>query len=96
MRNIYFTEISSPVKTTLLFVIRDYVEITPKEQLSAVILDEMMKIWNNLEKPASYDGKTANDMFDFSFAFLPHKVYKNEAFLDAVKILRAGYLSKFK
>lgn len=40
----------SSTKTTILFVVRDFVGVTPMEALEAVILEEINKIWDAIEK----------------------------------------------
>lgn len=37
-------------KTTILFVVRDYVGVTPIDALESVLNDEITKIWNSIEK----------------------------------------------
>lgn len=41
-------------KTTILFVVRDYVGVTPIEALEDVLSEEIDKIWSSIDKVTPY------------------------------------------
>ena len=54
-------------KVKLLFIIRDHVH-TPLESLSQTIMQDLDKIWSQIEKPESHDDTQVSFSFSFSFS----------------------------
>lgn len=74
-------------KVLLLFVIRDHLGVTPLASLSATITQDLLKIWDNLNKPADVAHLAFSDFFDLAFHTLAHKVLQNEKFSDDIRTL---------
>lgn len=74
-------------KVLLLFVIRDHLGVTPKESLAATITQDLLKIWENLNKPSELANLAFADFFDLAFHTLSHKVLQHDKFLHDVKLL---------
>lgn len=85
---------SSEHKVLLLFVIRDHLGVTPKESLSATITQDLLKIWENLNKPAEVADLKFSDFFDLAFHTLSHKVLQNEKFVEDVKLLGNRFIDQ--
>lgn len=79
-------------KVLLLFVIRDHLGVTPMESLAATITQDLLRIWEGLNKPADVAHLAFNDFFDLAFHTLSHKVLQNEKFLDDVRLLGNKFL----
>ncbi|KAF5211039.1 Dynamin-like GTPase that mediates homotypic ER fusion [Clavispora lusitaniae] len=79
-------------KVLLLFVIRDHLGVTPMESLAATITQDLLRIWEGLNKPADVAHLAFNDFFDLAFHTLSHKVLQNEKFLDDVRSLGNKFL----
>lgn len=77
-------------KTTLLFVIRDHVS-SPLDTLSSMIVQDLDKIWSELQKPVDWEDVGVADFFNFKFMSLPHFVLKRAEFDDAVDRLRLRF-----
>ncbi|PJF20174.1 Protein SEY1 [Paramicrosporidium saccamoebae] len=76
-------------RTVLLFVIRDYVGKTPKENLSNVIREDLRTIWASLK--AQRVDADLEDSFNLQFAFLPHKILQPNEFNEEVACLRRAF-----
>ncbi|KAK6453620.1 putative stress-related vesicular transport protein [Scheffersomyces xylosifermentans] len=74
-------------KVLLLIVIRDHVGLTPKENLSATITQDLLKIWESLNKPAELAHLRFEDFFDIDFHALHHKVLQPKEFSEDVNEL---------
>ncbi|OBA20769.1 root hair defective 3 GTP-binding protein [Metschnikowia bicuspidata var. bicuspidata NRRL YB-4993] len=78
---------SSEHKVLLLFVIRDHLGVTPKESLAATITQDLLKIWENLNKPSDVAHLAFADFFDLDFHTLGHKVLQHDKFMLDVRLL---------
>lgn len=74
-------------KVLLLFVIRDHLGVTPLASLLATIAQDLLKIWDNLNKPAEVAHLAFTDFFDLAFHTLGHKVLQNDKFLEDIRSL---------
>lgn len=74
-------------KVLLLFVIRDHLGMTPLASLSATITQDLLKIWDSLNKPADVEHLAFSDFFDLAFHTLSHKVLQNDKFLEDIRSL---------
>lgn len=79
-------------KVLLLFVIRDHLGVTPMESLAATITQDLLRIWEGLNKPADVAHLAFDDFFDLAFHTLSHKVLQNEKFLEDVRLLGNKFL----
>lgn len=79
-------------KVLLLFVIRDHLGVTPMESLAATITQDLLRIWEGLNKPANVAHLAFDDFFDLAFHTLSHKVLQNEKFLEDVRLLGNKFL----
>ncbi|ODV94587.1 hypothetical protein PACTADRAFT_3473 [Pachysolen tannophilus NRRL Y-2460] len=71
-------------KCLLLFVIRDHIGITPLENLSKTLMDDLKKIWSQLNKSRETENSELTDYFDLKFWALPHKLLQQDNFLRGV------------
>lgn len=78
---------SSNHKVLLLFVIRDHLGVTSKENLAATVTQDLVKMWDSLSKPSELTSLEFSDFFDISFHTLGHKVLQPEKFIDDVNLL---------
>ncbi|ORX57143.1 root hair defective 3 GTP-binding protein [Piromyces finnis] len=92
--NLQLFQNKGAARTLLLFVIRDFVGVTPLKNLQKTIEDDMHKIWNELSKPENLQNSDISDFFDFMFIGLPHKVFKNEQFEKEVDLLKNRFYDK--
>lgn len=74
-------------KVLLLFVIRDHLGVTPLASLSATITQDLLKIWENLNKPAELAHLAFSDFFDLAFHTLSHKVLQYDKFVSDIRLL---------
>lgn len=74
-------------KVLLLFVIRDYVGVTPLESLQESLIAELEKIWSQLSKPKGTEDSSLYDFFDLKFAALAHKFLQPDEFTNGVQRL---------
>lgn len=74
-------------KVLLLFVIRDHLGVTLLDSLSTTITQDLLKIWDNLNKPADVAHLAFGDFFDLAFHTLSHKVLQADKFLEDVRLL---------
>lgn len=74
-------------RTTLLFVVRDYIGVTPVESLRATVMGDLERIWAGLRKPEALEAIEMEAVLGFAFAFLPHKILKPSQFDEAVSLL---------
>eukprot|EP01102_Stenamoeba_stenopodia_P014022 TRINITY_DN461_c0_g1_i1.p1 TRINITY_DN461_c0_g1~~TRINITY_DN461_c0_g1_i1.p1 ORF type:complete len:809 (-),score=280.41 TRINITY_DN461_c0_g1_i1:132-2558(-) len=77
-------------KTLMLFVIRDHVA-TPLDKLEALIRQDMVKIWGQLQKPNELAEAQIEEFFDFAFKALPHKEFQPENFVTEVGHLKERF-----
>jgi hypothetical protein len=78
-------------RTTLLFVVRDYIGVTPVESLRATVMGDLERIWTGLRKPEALEGIEMEAVLGFAFAFLPHKILKPSQFDEAVSLLAGRF-----
>lgn len=74
-------------KVLLLFVIRDHLGVTPLASLSATITQDLLKIWENLNKPPEVAHLAFGDFFDLAFHTLSHKVLQYDKFVADIRLL---------
>lgn len=74
-------------KVLLLFVIRDHVGVTPKDNLAATLTQDIHNMWDTLNKPAELAALSFSDFFDISFHTIGHKVLQPDKFTEDVKLL---------
>eukprot|EP01129_Flabellula_baltica_P012058 TRINITY_DN5390_c0_g1_i1.p1 TRINITY_DN5390_c0_g1~~TRINITY_DN5390_c0_g1_i1.p1 ORF type:complete len:739 (-),score=161.33 TRINITY_DN5390_c0_g1_i1:13-2229(-) len=79
-------------KTLLLFVLRDYDEMTPVERLMDVVFDDMNQVWNSIHKPDAYKDCKLSDFFTIEYFALPH--IRNPEFSSRVDSLRERFLNQ--
>jgi hypothetical protein len=71
----------------LLFVIRDFTNVTSLGNLAETLKADLEKIWDGLSKPKGKEGSKLNDFFDTDFVGLPHKVFALDKFTNDVGLL---------
>lgn len=81
-------------KVLLLFVIRDHLGVTPVESLARTTEQDLLKIWDNLNKPADVAHLRFSDFFDLAFHALSHKVLQFDKFKDDIKLLGNRFVDK--
>jgi len=85
-------------KTILLFLIREQPSnenqpgTTSKSVIQEILTKEIQKIWDSIEKPASFKESTIDALFTIKFFFLPPMHYEQEAFKKAVRDLRQQFV----
>lgn len=80
-------------KTLLLFVIRDFLGVTPLESLGETLKKDLHNIWSKLNKPAGLENSVLEDFFDLQFAALPHKILKPAEFNEGIEGLQEIFFS---
>ncbi|KAM9983142.1 hypothetical protein ACTFIZ_005752 [Dictyostelium cf. discoideum] len=78
-------------KILIFFLIRDHDGVTPLERLKATLMEDITKLWTDLQKPDEFVGTRESDFFDFEFTTLPHKIYSPTAFLGQVEQLKQRF-----
>lgn len=81
-------------KVLLLFVIRDHIGVTPKENLASTVTQDLINMWDNLNKPNELSHMKFEDFFDISFHTLGHKVLQPENFANDVQLLGDRVINK--
>jgi len=86
-------------KTVLVFIIRDYSpSLTPMDKLEALLNNDVLQIWSQIEKPPDLENSRASDFFDLKFVGLSSFMLNKEAFMeDTMKLrtsLRTDWLKK--
>ncbi|KKA19276.1 Protein sey1 [Rasamsonia emersonii CBS 393.64] len=84
---LFLKDKSTTHRSLLFFVIRDFIGVTPLENLKNTLLEDLSRIWASLSKPPGLERSTIHDYFDFAFYGLPHKGYQPEQFAAEVKKL---------
>lgn len=74
-------------KVLLLFVIRDHVGVTPQSSLAATISQDLLQIWDSLNRPAEVAHLRFHDFFDLAFHTLGHKVLQPDKFAADIRLL---------
>lgn len=74
-------------KVLLLFVIRDHLGVTPLLLLSATVTQDLLRIWDSLNKPPEVASLAFSDFFDLAFHTLSHKVLQHDKFMHDVRML---------
>ena len=59
-----------------------------KDKIEALILDDIHKIWKEINIPQKFEGKGPENFFSFEFITLPHLLYKKEDFDNEILNLR--------
>ena len=67
-------------KTTILFVVRDFLGGTPAANLQSILLTDMQRIWESLQRPERLKAVPITGLFRFEFAFLPHRILRPAEF----------------
>ncbi|KAM0683996.1 Dynamin-like GTPase that mediates homotypic ER fusion [Mitosporidium daphniae] len=86
-----FQNQKSSVRTTLLFVIRDFIGTTPFSQLQNIIKNDLASIWSSLSSKNKERHDSLEDHFIIAFANLPHKVLKPDDFSRQIKDLATRF-----
>lgn len=76
-----------PVKTLLVFVIRDHDDGSSLDSLKALLLTDVRAIWAQVHS----SGKPLEELFDFDFVSLPHIRHRSDEFDAAVTHLAARF-----
>lgn len=79
---------NSEHKKQLLFCIRDWDGRTTVEAVEKQMKTDMANIWAEVQKPEQHAASQMTDFFDFTFVALPHKIFQEKEFFDAVKALK--------
>ncbi|EGV64587.1 Dynamin-like GTPase that mediates homotypic ER fusion [Yamadazyma tenuis] len=74
-------------KVLLLFVIRDHVGVTPVENLASTVTQDLIKMWDSLNKPSEVETLKFDEFFDVQFHALGHKILQEDKFHDDIKLL---------
>ena len=74
-------------KVLLLFVIRDHIGTTSKESLAATVTQDLIKMWDSLNKPQELAHLQFSDFFDIQFHTLRHKILQPGEFTTDVQLL---------
>lgn len=69
-----------PVKTLIVFVIRDHDDESPLDSLKSILMQDIQSIWAQIDA----DGANLDDLFDFEFLSLPHIRHRSAEFDEAV------------
>lgn len=80
-------------KTLLLFVIRDYLGVTPLESLAATLMKDLHNIWDKLGKPTGLESSKLEDYFDLQFFTLHHKILKSDEFTAGIDCLKEQFFN---
>ncbi|KAI8374856.1 RHD3/Sey1 [Blakeslea trispora] len=78
-------------KTLLFIVIRDFVGVTPLENLASILRSDLEQNWDNLSKPEGLEDCKMTDYFDLMFIGLPHKLLQPDQFDQQVSQLRQRF-----
>lgn len=76
-----------PVKTLIVFVIRDHDDESPLESLKQIVMQDMDGLWSQIDA----DGAKLSDLFDFEFVSLPHIRHRSAEFDSAVSSLASRF-----
>ncbi|EGC40202.1 hypothetical protein DICPUDRAFT_96317 [Dictyostelium purpureum] len=79
-------------KILIFFIIRDHDGVTPLNELKRILLEDISKLWSDLQKPDEFKSKRETDFFEFDFTSLPHKIYSNEQFMKQVEALKTRFV----
>ena len=79
-------------KKLLLFILRDFDERTNNQKVIQEIIEkDIQEIWSDIYKDPQVKDSSARDFFDFSFEFMPHKIFEFDGFLSHCKTLRTRF-----
>lgn len=78
-------------RSLLFFVIRDHLGTTPLANLRNTLIQDLIKLWTGLNKPAGLEKSKLEDYFDLAFVTLPHKILQPEKFVSEVSQLRTRF-----
>ncbi|XP_058194630.1 protein ROOT HAIR DEFECTIVE 3 homolog 1-like [Rhododendron vialii] len=81
----------SPRKTTLMFVIRDFVR-TPLEVLELCLRKDIQKIWDSIPKPEGHNRTPLSTFFNVEVVGLPNYLEREEPFKEQVYNLRQRFI----
>lgn len=76
-----------PVKTLIVFVIRDHDDDSPLQSLRDIVMQDMDGLWSQIDT----DGASLSELFDFEFVSLPHLRHRADEFDSAVSELGARF-----
>ncbi|KAI0561837.1 GB1/RHD3-type guanine nucleotide-binding (G) [Gracilaria domingensis] len=69
-----------PVKTLIVFVIRDHDDDSPLDSLKSILINDIESMWKDIDA----NGASLSDLFDFEFVSLPHIRHRKDEFDEAV------------
>lgn len=72
-----------PVKTLIVFVIRDHDDDSPLDSLKSILLNDIQTLWSDIDA----NGASLSDLFSFEFVSLPHIRHRKVQFDEAVNDL---------
>jgi protein SEY1 len=75
----------------LLFVIRDYSEVTPLQIMEDILKTDLESIWYSIRKPPELKDRQLSDYFDLAFTSLPHKIFFLDKFESSVRELQTRF-----
>ena len=59
-----------------------------RNKIESLILEDIKKIWKEIQIPEQYAGKGPDHFFSFEFITLPHLIYREKDFMEEIKKLR--------
>lgn len=74
-------------KVLLLFVIRDYVGVTPLDNLASTLTEDLLNMWNSLSIPPELSHVKFEDFFDVAFHTVSHKILQADKFTADLRLL---------
>ncbi|KAG5523360.1 hypothetical protein RHGRI_035246 [Rhododendron griersonianum] len=81
----------SPRKTTLMFVVRDLVEMTQLDICKRDLMKNIQKIWDSIPKPERHKRTPLSTFFNIEVEGLPNFMEKKDKFKEQVEILRQRF-----
>jgi hypothetical protein len=77
-------------KKRLIFIIKDYSkDNTSLDILQSILLTDINKIWNNINKPKKYTDYDVNTFFDISFHTTSHMILDDNSYNDDINKLKS-------
>ncbi|CAN8074781.1 unnamed protein product [Agarophyton chilense] len=72
-----------PVKSLIVFVIRDHDDDSPLDSLKSILMSDIESLWKDINA----NGAPLSDMFKFEFVSLPHIRHRKTQFDEAIEDL---------
>ncbi len=73
----------------IIIFLRDFDPSRNKiEKIQKLILEDIHRIWSEINIPEKYQGQGPEKFFSFEFITLPHKVYMSDKFDEEIIKLR--------